>query len=602
MSSPAEKSTPFASDFSVLAASPAPDRSRRIARTEEYPKEVWYFLASFVCFLLVCRGLSWAFKKVRKYGSAQLKPDQEIDTLYYKTVIRWRRLPSAIMNFYRILAFRLVFMVGGYSLNLAEVALTLLYIVVLFTWAFVNTTNLSGIKLDPNYWSNRCGALVASQLPLITALGTKNSVFSLITGISFEKLNYLHRMAARVVFVLLCVHVGSKSEGMHMNYLYTVTLYWILLIGAYLHTRAFHFDAYVWPSFVVWGLDRLTRVIRLLVFNGFEARTEVLDASVELISAKLVRLTVKRPPHFRWSPGQTAFLVIPSVSALPFEAHPFTIASYDSGLEYSKLAASSLITDSSSKHEAKDSEVTASPLSFWKELVFLVNVREGLTRRLAERASETDTIRIYVDGPYGSSPDVISYDTSVLVAGGSGVSFTVPLFLNTIEQVRKGKSRCRRVIFLWCIRSSDDLQWISEPLYNALLLAPSGLEIVIDIFITRFNAEMPSLTSNSGGTATPDESSLSSSKKDLSQDLNNSTSSLLALGVVRTFNGRPDLSAYLQEQAELAGDGHMGVAVCGSQSIANAVRKGLSFSVAGPHRVLRGGVSVTLHVETFGYA
>lgn len=104
-----------------------------------------------------------------------------------------------------------------------------------------------GVKYDPKYWANIAGAMAALQLPLLAALGTKNNVvscmsyhsnkFSLtnmtanigLTGISFEKvnaytfylnygmlnfalqqLNYLHRMFARTVCVLLWLHMGGR--------------------------------------------------------------------------------------------------------------------------------------------------------------------------------------------------------------------------------------------------------------------------------------------------------------------------------------------------------------------------------------------------------
>lgn len=39
-------------------------------------------------------------------------------------------------------------------------------------------TDLEGKKLDYQYWGNRAGTIAASQLPLVTALGTKNNVIS----------------------------------------------------------------------------------------------------------------------------------------------------------------------------------------------------------------------------------------------------------------------------------------------------------------------------------------------------------------------------------------------------------------------------------------
>lgn len=67
-------------------------------------------------------------------------------------------------------------------------------------------TTTTGSKLDITYWGGRAGAIGASQLPLVTALGTKNNpiacgwplrcssspsltdVISIdITGISYDK-------------------------------------------------------------------------------------------------------------------------------------------------------------------------------------------------------------------------------------------------------------------------------------------------------------------------------------------------------------------------------------------------------------------------------
>lgn len=132
-------------------------------------------------------------------------------------------------------------------------------------------------------------------------------------------------------------------------------------------------------------------------------------ATTELLSEDLVRLRLSRPPHFHWSPGQTAYLIMPSVSTLPFEAHPFTIASFDS----------SLFPITESKDQSDSNEDLRSSAPLWKELVFLINVRKGFTKKLKEVASRKGQVKVFVDGPYGPSPDLDCYDTSVLVAGES---------------------------------------------------------------------------------------------------------------------------------------------------------------------------------------
>lgn len=169
--------------------------------------------------------------------------------------------------------------------------------------------------------------------------------------------------------------------------------------------------SYIWPSFIVWGLDRLIRAIRLVLFNhsyfGLKSGSGTMDASTELLSDHLVRLTMNRPPHFHWAPGQTAYLILPSVSSLPFEAHPFTIASLDSSLLEDKTATK------------LDEKALGKSAPYWKELVFLINVRDGFTKRLKEISIQKGKVKTFIDGPYGPSPNLSQYDTSVLIAGKS---------------------------------------------------------------------------------------------------------------------------------------------------------------------------------------
>lgn len=67
------------------------------------------------------------------------------------------------------------------------------------------------------------------------------------------------------------------------------------------------------------------------------------------------------------------------------------------------------------------------------KLKFLIQVRKGFTKRLYD-ADETKTIgTILVDGPYSTPPRLVGYDSILLIAGGTGVSFALPLMLDLIE-------------------------------------------------------------------------------------------------------------------------------------------------------------------------
>ena len=151
---------------------------------------------------------------------------------------------------------------------------------------------------------------------------------------------------------------------------------------------------YIWPALVVWAFDRVLRAGRLLYNNRVVVSNDKLHctATAELVSADTVRLTLRR--RFSWRPGQHAYVILPTISDLPTEAHPFTIAS---------IAQPVGIADDSQD----------------KEVVFLVRAREGFTGRLREHVVNNGacTVPALVDGPYGCPPDLTRFSTSILVAG-----------------------------------------------------------------------------------------------------------------------------------------------------------------------------------------
>ena len=114
---------------------------------------------------------------------------------------------------------------------------------------------------------------------------------------------------------------------------------------------------------------------------------------MELLSPDTIRLTLKRQ-HMTWRPGQHAYVILPTVSEIPTEAHPFTIASIPNAL------------DGTSGDKEKD-------------VVFLIRGRSGFTGRLRDHAEKNGvcTVPAFVDGPYGCPPDLTKYNTCILIAG-----------------------------------------------------------------------------------------------------------------------------------------------------------------------------------------
>ncbi|KAG2138475.1 ferric reductase like transmembrane component-domain-containing protein [Suillus clintonianus] len=649
--------------ISMLPSAQGPtDKSLRVTRTKLYPMHAWYCIGLFIFTIAVFQWFSFFHSKFARSRPTSNKSDPEQAVVHYRGIFSWRRIPLGLVNAYRVIAFRWTLEFGKrYTLNMAEVSVTMAYLSFLFIWAFINTTNLEGHALDITYWCNRSGTLAASQFPLITALGTKNNIVSLITGISYDKLNYVHRMMSRVVFILLCVHAGSeivenapfqpflkepwlrcgitaivaltilcvvslrpiRAQAYELFFYVHLAMVMTFLVCAYFHTQYDGLTYWIYPCFVIWGLDRLIRIVGLVVFNssyfGFRSGS-AMDATAELISDDFVRLRFHRPPHFRWAPGQTAYLIMPSVSRLPFEAHPFTIASFNSNIF--DVAAEQ--KPEGEKYTQITDRALGSSAPFWKELVFFINVRQGFTARLKEAASRGDKLKVFIDGPYGPAPNLGSYDTSVLIAGGSGVSYTLPILLGIIEGVRNGKSSCGRVVFIWSIRNAgayysstigfnealyrpthlflaDQIHWIDETLIRALQLAPPSLSISIRIHVTGTPATDEALPhSYSPSDDARPVCNPSPPETVVLQD-GRSKHSLFTVESAKLQSGRPNLPAILRDEVEMA-TGRMSVSVCGSQEIARSVRRALQFPVSSPLSVANGGPSVTLHIESFGYA
>jgi len=216
----------------------------------------------------------------------------------------------------------------------------------------------------------------------------------------------------------------------------------------------------------------------------------------------------------------------------------------------------------------------------------LVNVHEGFTRRLAAIAEKKGTVKAFIDGSYGGTPDLRRFHTNVLVAGGSGVSYTLPVLLEIIERVRVGKSVCRKVVFIWAIRDAKHITWISAGLATALQVAPSSLSIEVQIYVT--------------GTAPDDivwdDDSIHSGVESTNEKAKAPYAALLELPSVELIAGRPDLKSSLKYEVEKTKDRKLAVSVCGGRSVAEAVRSACGYSI------LEGGASVSLFTESFGYA
>ncbi|KAJ6517996.1 ferric reductase NAD binding domain-containing protein [Mycena vitilis] len=615
------------------AAKVNPDKVPSIARNNAYPNQIWYLLASFIALVSICHftALIAAHLRTKRPFSARSRSPSSLS-----------RLALAAVHVFRTVMFRTTASFGGYTLNFAEFFLGAGYIVVIFTWEFVNTTDLEGNRFALRYYANRAGQIAATQFPLLIALGMKNNIIGFLTGISFDKLNLLHRIVARVLCVLLWIHAGGRvtenmedfgeawfrwgfvvvtsltmfcalsvrplrKRGYEMFLVahFFVGLCRILLIGSFIHTKKQKASRFVWPSFVLWGLDRLLRYLRIFLVNGgyfnFLGKkdaqaTTPLSACVEVVSSHLLRVTVHVPDRLWWAPGQVAHLSVPGVSRTPWEAHPFSISNLHSESEAASADSSGFASRDEKQLESEEGgSATAKSLvlptpGYSKKMVFLVRVRGGFTKRLREAAP--NTCKAFVDGPYGAPPSLNGFGTVLLFAGGSGVSFTLPLLLDLIRQFKAGiNPACGRVVFVWAVREAEQIRAVSDALARALNgLEAKSLGLEIRIHVTS------SIEDTDG-----DAGSAAAENADVEKQAGPAVDADLAsFPCVQILAGRPDVDQIVCAGAEGA-TGAVSVNVCGSKYLAGHVRKALRAATSAGD-VLKGGARVNLYVEAFGDA
>ena len=236
------------------------------------------------------------------------------------------------------------------------------------------------------------------------------------------------------------------------------------------------------PSLALFFIDRGLRLVRTawihygkkdgssgIGFRGAEASIARFDDG----EASVVRLDFV---HDRgaWNVGQHFFLCFPELTV--WQSHPMTPASIAS--------------------EGKTLKHT-----------YIIRATGGETRRLADLAlnhvdektgvEKTNlTTSVVLSGPYGRGVLADHAADNVLaVAGGTGISFALPIIQQAIAEAKQNK-RHGAIELIWMIRKTENVAWIAEEL-GALRSESSSdeVDLQIKIFVTRDTAQQSSASS-----------------------------------------------------------------------------------------------------------
>jgi predicted ferric reductase len=297
----------------------------------------------------------------------------------------------------------------------------------------------SSVPFDSEVIARMFGQIAVMFMSLLMVPAARDSVFSLVFGVSWEAGIKYHRWLGVLFLLTALAHmignwVWYKDLGvfpqdiidvpMHVQYSidnFTVPLtnlvFWITLVGigvfaGFEYFRRNHFElfyyahhvcysalipAVLWhaasawefllPGVTLWFLDRLIRVYR--------SAKPVQVLSVTALdcqeAGQITEIRCQKP--FDYYPGQYCFVNVAEISLLQW--HPFTIST-------------------SSSTEISFHIKDMGPGTF--------------TGRLHHAAAAMNALTIAVDGPYGLPIDFSKYRVVLLVAGGIGITPVKSIF------------------------------------------------------------------------------------------------------------------------------------------------------------------------------
>ena len=400
------------------------------------------------------------------------------------------------------------------------VALILANIVVLVSLCFYG--------FETTKWANfenigyRTGFVSIAQLPLLFLLAGKNNIIGFLTGMSHERLNWLHRWCARCLFLTSTIHfgywladwwpfgdfVGDKirtdpitTRGMiawaflawivfssvapirgwsyEVFVLQHLVSFAVFIGFVYVHTPA-EVHVYIWIPVGLFFFDRIVRGLYVLYTNisffhpkqrqsGDMKGLWACRATFTPVSHETTKITIKNPP-ITWSAGQHVFLSCHSI--IPLQSHPFTIASIPSD----------------------------------GKMEFFVKAEKGGTRRFFRHAEKTSlslpteeqegelqvgddkTKSVAIEGPFGRIRPLRQFDSVILFAGSTGATYTVPLLRDLVAAWLSGAPVVTRHIrFVWVVKSRGQVSWFASQLCavteDLLTLRSQGKDFKVEMSI-----------------------------------------------------------------------------------------------------------------------
>ncbi|KAK4686131.1 hypothetical protein P7C73_g4004, partial [Tremellales sp. Uapishka_1] len=392
-----------------------------------------------------------------------------------------------------------------FSLGIGQIFIVLAYAGIVVACFVV------GAELLQN--SNRPGFIALAQLPLIILLSLKSPlpIPVFLPTLSYTHYNFLHRWAGRTMFVCATVHGGmwlnqfraageydqvwaTKSvRGMvaygllcmvvltslkpirRMFYQVFIMAHILFMVGFFAaisyHTP--YSTPWVIPCAAIYAYDLFVRLCRY----------RIKDATLVPIDETLTMIHIP-DCDAGWLPTQHVHIRVLRGSGV-FESHPFTITN------------------------APSTSFSASP----RGIILYAKVSGDWTRKLNKMASDVSVLEegecpkereaflekpnasgmdhpgrrtvVMIDGPYGGLKlDLGDYESVLMVAGGSGITFV----LGAIEEALRVKESGRganKIDVAWVVKDLSTIEALAPTLLHLHILASRlNLNLTYNLYLT----------------------------------------------------------------------------------------------------------------------
>ncbi|KAK9452699.1 ferric reductase NAD binding domain-containing protein [Dipodascopsis uninucleata] len=564
----------------------------------QYARYFWYGIVVVVTIFGICNAAQKITLRIRLNNSAK-HPDN-VTTIPQNLFDQVIATVSAIL---REASYPQISIPGIFSFvevpPLGTIIVLVVYLCFVLALEFIQD-HISG-EQHFQALGTRAAWLAVAQMPLVVMLINKNNLIGYITGSSHSQLMILHKWVARGLLLMATLHFGYQSYGWNsyglmqlewdtddcpptgmgayalllwinlstlapfrkLSYEFFVAQHIITFFGfvialmLHLPSTALYSRVYVYIPVAFYLVDMLLRGL-FWVYNNYRQTS----AQLVPLSGDVTKIFVRRCNIKNWTPGAHVLLSIPSFG--PFQSHPATILNRPS----------------------PDSD----------EMVFLLKRKSGFTRRIHrvqkflarkpidEAPSEGNAFRAFLEGPYSSSnSDFAAFDTVILIAASTGVTFTMPVLSDIASRAASASLPVKQIEFVLIFKNVTDLKWIEDELNQVESdLATTRISLRIRLFITS------------------DKNMLDQAQS--SDSIETEKVSLQDKSLLEKYNiiyERPDLEEIILNTVKSA-RGETGIAVCGSMGLLSKTRRVVA-KISDRRGVHKGSGAQGIYLHTEGF-